>query len=541
MIVDRPSVKPNARSAHGNAEASWVARLSHVCCQIAATLLVVLAMHGESHAEGPVIPPGQEQVISGLLGPLYGNALKDGHRFTGISIDRSTIRFVLSRNAVVVGNVVARPREPGDPLASQSFSFEVTGDKASRVYLNAAVAEIRARDPGNIYKVPEVDVVTTVVNTRRLPNTRHWAWLLVLVPLLLPRRRALGKERPRFRITHLLPVALQLTLFSYWALYWPELRVFAVDIVLQLLFALVFDLLLQWRRYGELRPSFGLLPIVLSANLVVIFGVGERLPHFAIIAIALLSKELLVRDGRHIFNPSGLAVSIIGLCELAFAGFPSGDIAHEFGALPNMTELVLIVAVVVQLKVRVVFITLGATVTLMLYTYVGNSFHPMWAPVTLVIALFATDPATTPRSSLGKLLFGLALGLLMGIFGDILTAMGHSDFYGKVLAVPVANVFTPWFERWGQRLETVRPLQLLSSRYNRWHVLAWAILVAALFRPEVKQGAFANSRVSPGVINQLQFNADGGLSCEQNPVHCRPFSFIDELSLWDKSSADATR
>jgi TPR repeat protein len=58
-----------------------------------------------------------------------------------------------------------------------------------------------------------------------------------------------------------------------------------------------------------------------------------------------------------------------------------------------------------------------------------------------------TDPATTPRSSLGKTMFGSLYGAT--VFGAfiILEAFGAPGFYDKLLVVPILNLLTPLLDR----------------------------------------------------------------------------------------------
>jgi hypothetical protein len=85
------------------------------------------------------------------------------------------------------------------------------------------------------------------------------------------------------------------------------------------------------------------------------------------------------------------------------------------------------------------------------------------AAVFLGLHLLVTDPSTSPRSPLGKAIFGVMYGL--GVFGlyALLAAFGAPTFYDKLMCVPLLNLSVRWIDR------TVASLKLPSL----WRV--WAV------------------------------------------------------------------
>ena len=67
--------------------------------------------------------------------------------------------------------------------------------------------------------------------------------------------------------------------------------------------------------------------------------------------------------------------------------------------------------------------------------------------VFLDLHLLVTDPSTSPRTPLGKTVFGVLYGL--GVFGlySLLEAVGAPTFYDKLLCVPLLNLSVQWIDR----------------------------------------------------------------------------------------------
>ena len=85
-------------------------------------------------------------------------------------------------------------------------------------------------------------------------------------------------------------------------------------------------------------------------------------------------------------------------------------------------------------------------------------------PVFLSLHLLMTDPATTPRSSIGKIVFGglFGLGVCATYWG--LEAFDLPNIYQKLLIVPFLNLLTPLLDRLAGTS--------LLSKFGRWEMLA---------------------------------------------------------------------
>jgi hypothetical protein len=172
------------------------------------------------------------------------------------------------------------------------------------------------------------------------------------------------------------------------------------------------------------------------------------------LTLAIASKHLIRRGGRHLFNPSGFGIAITGaLCMLAPDTFGFFDLSHGFNAGPNMVELILILALIAQLRVPIVLVSIGGFIALLLLVDTQILTRPtaLWGPVFLALCLLVTDPATIPKTPVGKLLFGAVYGSLMAVMATGLTAMGENDFFSKVFPLPLVNALVPRFDQWGSR------------------------------------------------------------------------------------------
>ena len=340
------------------------------------------------------------------------------------------------------------------------------------------------------------------------------------------------------KITHMLPAAIQVVIYGYWALYWRELPSLLPMIGLQLVWAFALDALLAVWRTGRWVVRVGPVPIVLSANLVALFAPVSWPLAIAMISLALLSRDFIRRQGRHVFNPSAFGVSAIGLLNLIWPSLGYSDRAHQFDLPPNMTEVTVLLALIVQLRLPVVLSTLGAGLALNTLELMGlHVLSPSWAPVTLILLLFLTDPATIPRSPLGRLLFGILAGLLMGLIGHGLETLNYSDFYAKVLSVPLANLATPTLERWANRLTARLPRlrRALSPRLNRMHIVLWLALVAMGLSDGVKAERLAPRHVAMHRENRTPFlvvTPAGRTPCRMNPLYCQPLRLDLEVRCW---------
>jgi len=348
------------------------------------------------------------------------------------------------------------------------------------------------------------------------------------------------------RRTHVIQPLVHLSIFLYWGLYWSDVRSFMPRLLDLCLFAYAIDAIFSFARYKSWRIGLGPLPIVFSSNLFVWFDGRGWYWHYVLLAIGIACKHFVQRDGRHVFNPSAIGISVLAIpCLLFPHRLGEVDVGHPIAAAPNMAEWILLVSLISLRIVPVVLTTIGAVLInppfsgLIERTIHTHPYTPgvPWAPILLGLTLLITDPATTPRKPVGQLLFGAVYMMLFAIIGTMLNAPTEGtdtlNFWAKVLPIPIVNWLVPWFDRIGDKL-VPRPPRWLGPEYNGRHVLVWAVVmsIGMMLTPQFKRRHFDNNAMCWAQTAHVVVDGDGKATCEQNPVFCRPFSFAGEIALW---------
>ncbi len=268
----------------------------------------------------------------------------------------------------------------------------------------------------------------------------------------------------------------------------------------QLLFAYAFDILLAWSRGEDYQIGFGPFPIVFSTNLFLWFKDDWFYWQFVLIAVGFLGKAFVKwnRDGKrvHIFNPSAFTLAIFSIVLLATGTTDltwGQEIATTFSLGPRIYTVLFVIGLVVMYFFAITPVTVVAAVTLVglsaLYTsitgvpYFVDSDIP--SAVFLGLHLLVTDPSTSPRTPLGRAIFGVLYGV--GVFGlySLLGALGMPTFYDKLLCVPLLNLAVPAIDRAVKRLAPSDLLHRLAldgplGRGNLAHMAVWAAFFALM-------------------------------------------------------------
>lgn len=284
------------------------------------------------------------------------------------------------------------------------------------------------------------------------------AWLALVARPPRPPRILWVKPRAQ----HYVQSLCQFGVYIYWGWFWPPVYDFMPLLFGQLLFAYAFDILLSWSRGQDYQLGFGPFPIVFSTNLFLWFKDDWFSWQFVMIAVGFLGKAFVRwnRDGKrvHIFNPSAftLAIFSIGLLATGTTDLTWGqEIATTFSLGPRVYLVVFAIGLVVMYFFAITPVTAAAAATLVglsvLYTsitgvpYFVDSDIP--SAVFLGLHLLVTDPSTSPRTPIGRAIFGVLYGL--GVFGlyALLGALGMPTFYDKLLCVPLLNLAVPAVDR----------------------------------------------------------------------------------------------
>ena len=334
--------------------------------------------------------------------------------------------------------------------------------------------------------------------------------------------------------THLLVMSLHITLLSYWALYWEGVVDYVPVLLSHVAFGIAVDALLALSMTGRWAASLAPIPIVGSTSLFVWFRGIDGYLGFLCILLALVSKVVFTRGGKHIFNPSALGVTLVAtLCIFAPQTFGYIDISEQLNLPPNMAEVILLVALIAQTRVPIVLISLSGFITMLVCQGVGLSagLSPYWPAVLLALLLLVTDPATSPRTGLGRIFFGAAFGFGIASFDVLLAMSGTSTFFAKVLPVPIVNYFVPHFDRAGQWLKA-KAEGVVTEQHNGRHITVWLMLAVLTLFQGVKEGAFTPNMHVLEQSRHIRTDGSGRVTCEVNPAHCAPFSIAEEIALW---------
>ncbi|MGH7803984.1 MAG: hypothetical protein ACREQJ_06520, partial [Candidatus Binatia bacterium] len=254
--------------------------------------------------------------------------------------------------------------------------------------------------------------------------------------------------------------------------YWPEVYDHVPLIAAQVLFAYGLDMALCWFRREKWVLGFGPFPIIFSTNLFMWFRDDWFFLQFAMVATGVLGKEFVKwqREGRttHVFNPSALSLFLFSLALIAAGATHitwGPEIAATLGLPPYIYVLVFGVGLVVQGFFAVTLVTLAAAVSLVamnvLYTALTGTYHFMITNIPIAVFLglhlLVTDPATSPKTTIGKIIFGSLYGASSFVLYGVLQWFGIPTFYDKLLCVPVLNLTVRRLDHWSRALaERVR-------------------------------------------------------------------------------------
>jgi hypothetical protein len=303
------------------------------------------------------------------------------------------------------------------------------------------------------------------------------------------------------RRQHYLQACQQGAVILYWGYYWREVYHAAPLIAAQLLFAYGFDSLLSWTHRRKFVLGFGPFPIIFSITLFLWFKDEWFYLQFAMVALGFLAKEFLrwTRDdvNTHIFNPSSfpLAVASALLLLTNASGTTWGfEVATTQFYPPQMYLAIFLFALPGQFLFGVTTMTMSAVVTTYVFSAIYYAatgiyfFSDSHVPIAVFLGmhLLFTDPATSPRSEFGRIIYGVLYGLTTVLAYDWLLRAGMPGFYDKLLPVPLLNLSAKLIDRAArspllQRIDPVAwGLALVPRRRHLAYISLWAVAFGAM-------------------------------------------------------------
>ena len=330
------------------------------------------------------------------------------------------------------------------------------------------------------------------------------AFLLVwCAALFVAVRRSHRAIRVEFviRAQHWLQGLTQFSVIVWWALHTPVVFAFFPFYLVQLIFAFALDSLLNWSRRDVYTMGFGPLPVILSINIFLLFKPEWFYWQFVMVTLGFLAKEFIRwdRDGRkaHIFNPSSFPLSVFslvllvtGTTEITFGNFNANTIFDT----PHIFAAVFLLALPVQILFGVVRMTLSAALTMYLLglVYLAATgtyfFYDAYIPPAVFIGmtLLVTDPSTSPRSDLGRIVFGVLYAVFTMALFVVLERFHAPTFYDKLLPIPIMNLMVRRIDaltrsKWLARFAPERLFGALTpTRRNVAWTSVWALIFGTL-------------------------------------------------------------
>jgi hypothetical protein len=394
---------------------------------------------------------------------------------------------------------------------------------------------------------------------RRLVTQAALAMVFLALGMAVVRR---GKVSLDLRLPHFIQLCTQSSIYVYWMLYYPAVVQHLPTLAAHLVLGFSADAFFAFARFRSWRIGLSAFPVVLSVNL---FEWFDWRGAIIAIVVAFGSKAYVHRGGKHVFNPSVAGLTVVGILSILVPDFVHfGSAFHTLNIPPNMAEWVLLVAFVGQMRFRVSPVAIAAAIALR----VAENPAIMRPSIIIAMTLLASDPATTPRSDLGKMFFGAVLGFGLPTLSIVMRQLHQPDDFAKVMAVAVANLLSPALDvvaavivgeftrlrgktggfvatNWKSLAPRVEQASAFARRPlpNYAFVVVWLLICASWLRVEKPldfEPALHFNAGTPLVV----FDADGVPRCEHNPVFCRPFTFPQEAALWwrrPSAPASATR
>lgn len=298
------------------------------------------------------------------------------------------------------------------------------------------------------------------------------------------------------RPQHYIQAMVQSSVYLYWGYYWSPVYAHFWLLLSQICFAFCFDILLAWSQRKKYVLGFGPIPIVFSINLFLWFRDDWFYLQFIMLSVGILGKEFVRwhREGRlvHIFNPSAFALGIFSLILISTETSHltwGQEIASTLTLAPNIYSFLFIIGLVVMYFFSITLVTGGAALVLLLMSasYFAATGVPYFldseipAAVFLGLHLLITDPSTSPRTPLGKAIFGMLYGFGVFALYTILGAIGAPTFYDKLLCVPLLNLSVIAIDRLVSRINSRNLIAVWNESWswakpNIAHMVVWVLV-----------------------------------------------------------------
>ena len=293
----------------------------------------------------------------------------------------------------------------------------------------------------------------------------------------------------------------QLAIYLYWGKFNPVVLERIPLIIHQISFGYLFQFVLCMFYEKKYTVSFSTSAAIMSANLFIWFAPKVYFFHYVVIVATLLGKMFLVRvvNGveRHIFNPSGL-VSFLLATAISIYSFNDDFNFFEYiygpqiGAywlwLPHFDIVVLIASCLTLWTPNLYLIPISCYTLLLGANFATRFFSGKYlldalgkGSVFLGVTLLITDPATSPKTKVGQILFGMSYAVSLALAFTILISFRWNLYYKKVFFICLINLLTPYFDQIGEWVESKQWVKdLISTKFSRFKLLVFYVLFFAV-------------------------------------------------------------
>lgn len=290
------------------------------------------------------------------------------------------------------------------------------------------------------------------------------------------------------KATHWVQPCVQGSILVALGCYAPVVRGYAPLILYQLCFAVLVQFFMSVYFRRRLEFSFAVFPIVCSINLFFWFQPGVFYCQLLMVAFAIAAKFFIVRaDGKHIFNPSGLAMGVTIYALLALAPLNwkalllSGELISAYRLAPDFFLFYIFAVSCISLYIADRFLVTIGGIAVMALAFFGAKLafgHPvlpyvLHPNVFVGLTLLVTDPMTSPRNRIAQLLYGAAYGVSVIVAAVYLDYSKFTIIFDKILFLPFLNAAVPLFQK-------IRDPAFLSSVLSRRRVLLCVYAAAFL-------------------------------------------------------------
>jgi Na+-transporting NADH:ubiquinone oxidoreductase subunit NqrB len=195
-------------------------------------------------------------------------------------------------------------------------------------------------------------------------------------------------------------------------------------------------------------PRFDPLSALISGiGLCTLLRTGGPLPALAAAGIAIASKFVLRWRGKHLFNPTNLALVV--MLATGTGWISPGQYGHvAFAALLMVCVGLTVVSKAARADVTLAFLATYAAILFGRSLWLGEPMtiplHRLQSGLLLQFAFnMISDPRTTPDSRAGRLLFGALVALGAGI---VQFALYRTN--GPVWSLAAFTLLVPFIDRW---------------------------------------------------------------------------------------------